>query len=119
MRAGTPGHGIVPDMPIADEDWVIDKFRYSAFLPVSSPLDARLRARGVDTVIITGTMTNVCCESSARDAHMLGYRVLFVADATATHSDRDHNATLRTMAAIFADVRSAAETVALIEAGAG
>ena len=97
-------------------DLVIDKVRYSAFLPISSTLDADLKARGIDTVIITGTVTNVCCESSARDAHMLNYKVFFVSDANAAGTDAEHNATLAVMGLLFADVRRTEELLPLIEA---
>ena len=51
-------------------------------------------ARGIDTLIIVGTATNVCCESTARDAMMLNYKVFFVSDANACRTDEEHNATL-------------------------
>ena len=60
-------------------------------------------------MVITGTLTNVCCESAARDAMMLDYNVVFVSDATAAHSDAAHNATLATMMQVFADVMTTEE----------
>jgi nicotinamidase-related amidase len=54
-------------------------------------------------------VTNVCCESSARDASTLGYRVIMVADANAARRDQDHNATLHTIYRSFGDVRPTAE----------
>jgi len=68
----------------------------------------------VDTLVIAGTLTNCCCESSARDAFMLGYRVLFAADATAAVSDEEHNAALLNLAVMFADVRRTDDIVALL-----
>ena len=59
-------------------------------------------------------MSNVCCESSARDASTLGYRVIFVADANAARRDEDHNATLYTIYRSFGDVRTTGEVVALV-----
>ena len=76
-----------------------------------------LTKRGIDTIVITGTVTNVCCESSARDASTLGYRVIMVADANAARRDRDHNATLYTVYRSFGDVRTTDEVLALIERG--
>ncbi len=64
--------------------------------------------------IVTGTATNVCCESTARDAMMLNYKVAFVSDRTATHSDVEHNATLGNLIANFADVMTTDEIVALL-----
>ena len=97
-------------------DLKVRKRRFGAFVGGASDLDGILRARGIDTVIITGTATNVCCESTARDAMMLNYKVFFVADGNATHTDAEHNATLTAMANIFADVSTTNEVVALIEA---
>jgi ureidoacrylate peracid hydrolase len=114
LRPDAPGHPVHPSLDVAPGDRVIDKYRYSAFLPISSPLDAELREAGIDTVVITGTVTNVCCESSARDAHMLNYDVIFVADATAALSDAAHNATLADMAAYFADVKTTDQVLARI-----
>ena len=87
----------------------------------SSPASRRcpdlLQERGVDTVLVTGAVTNVCCESSARDASTLGYRVVMVADANAARRDQDHNATLHTVYRTFGDVRPTEEVLALIAAG--
>jgi ureidoacrylate peracid hydrolase len=118
LRAGSKGHDIHPSLAPHPQDIVFDKYRYSALVPCSSSLDRWLRDRGIETVIITGVLTNVCCESTARDAHMMGYRVFFIADATATMTDPEHNATLRTMGGYFADVRSAASMIELIGASA-
>jgi ureidoacrylate peracid hydrolase len=116
LEPTSPGHALHPGLEVQPGDLVIDKVRYSAFLPISSTLDADLKARGIDTVIITGTVTNVCCESSARDAHMLNYKVFFVSDANAAGTDAEHNATLAVMGLLFADVRRTEELLPLIEA---
>lgn len=63
-------------------------------------------------MIIVGTLTNVCCESSARDAMMLNYKVVFVSDANAALSDTEHNATLGTILRVFGDVATTDETIA-------
>lgn len=88
--------------------------RCSSGATASSDLHAILAARGIDTIIVTGTATNICCESTARDAMMMDYKVLFVADGNATHTDAEHNATLTVMANGFADVVTTDEMVALI-----
>jgi len=107
-----------PALEIEDGDAVIDKVRFSAFSPGASGLEALLRARGIDTVIVTGTLTNCCCESTARDAMQLNYRVLIAADANAALSDEEHAATLHIMAMVFADLYSVDELVELIRAPA-
>jgi nicotinamidase-related amidase len=102
--------------------WVVpgagEPMAASAFFPGRCPLSGWLTERVVDTVLITGTVTNVCCESSARDASTLGYRVIMVADANAARRDEDHNATLHTIYRSFGDVRPAADVIGLIETGA-
>ena len=85
-------------------DMRIVKRRSSAFTPGASDLHERLHASGRDTVIITGTLTNVCCEATARDAMLMNYDTLFVSDANGARSDEEHNATLVNMMQFFADV---------------
>jgi ureidoacrylate peracid hydrolase len=116
LEPSSPGHVVHPSLEVAPADLVVDKTRFSAFLPISSTLDADLQARGIDTVIITGTVTNICCESSARDAHMLNYKVFFVSDATAAVSDAHHNASLEILGLCFADVRRTEELLSVASA---
>jgi ureidoacrylate peracid hydrolase len=114
LTDGAFGHRIYSQMDIDRADIVLNKHRYSPFLPPSSPLDGMLKDRGIDTLIVTGTLTNCCCESAARDANMLGYKVLFVSDATAAVTDEEQNAALLNLVLMFADVRSTAEILELI-----
>ena len=93
------------------KDSIVDKTRFGAFVPGSSDLHDILQARGIDTLIITGTATNVCCESSARDAMMLDYRAIMLSDATATWTDAEHTGTLDNFLLFFGDVMTAAEAI--------
>jgi len=111
---GSYGHSLWPGLEVLPGDLKVKKTRFGAFVPGSSDLHAILQARNIDTVIITGTATNVCCESTARDAMMMNYKVIFVSDGTATHTDDEHNATLGIMASNFADVMSTNEVVACL-----
>jgi ureidoacrylate peracid hydrolase len=106
-----------PSLEVEQTDLIIEKTRFSAFVPGTCRLDEVLRARGTETVIITGTVTNVCCESTARDAMQRNYNVIFVADGTAALTDAEHNATLGNMTMLFADVMTTAEVATLIEDG--
>ena len=90
---------------------------FSAFIQGSSDLHAVLDQRGIDTVIVTGTLTNVCSLTTALDAMMLNYKVVMVSDANAALSDDAHNAALATVCELFGDVRTTDEVVALLEAG--
>jgi ureidoacrylate peracid hydrolase len=94
---------------IRPEDAQITKKRYSAFIQDSSSLERHLRDRGIDTLLVTGTATNVCCESTARDAMMLNFKVVMVADGLATHTDEEHNATLSNFYGQFGDVQTTDE----------
>jgi isochorismate hydrolase len=97
--------------PRADEK-VIQKTRYSAFF--GTELDASLRQLGVKDLVITGVMTNLCCESTARDAFMRDYRVFFVMDATAATSEDFHLSTLRNLAYGFAVIVEAREILGML-----
>ena len=104
-----------PELAVHEADPIVTKTAASAFLPNRSELPGLPSKRGIDTVVTTGTVTNVCCESSARDASILDYRVITVADANAARRDRDHNATLYTVYRTFGDVRTTDEVLGLIE----
>lgn len=105
-------------LDVGDADLLVEKLAASAFFPGRCDLHARLGERAIETVLITGTVANVCCESTARDASTLGYRVIMVADANAARRDRDLNATLHTIYRTFGDVRPTADVLKLIAAGA-
>jgi len=103
-----------PRLDVAATDHVIEKTRFGAFVPGASDLHALLRRHDVDTLIITGTLSNCCCESTARDAMQMNYKVIFVSDATAALTDAAQVATLENMAMLFADVMTTAEVVAAV-----
>jgi ureidoacrylate peracid hydrolase len=104
MSEGSRGQELWPELDVRAEDEVVRKYRFSAFLPGTCELPYRLRARGFDTVLITGTVTNVCCESSARDAMMSNFKTIMVSDANAAITAEEHNASLVAFYAIFGDV---------------
>lgn len=115
---GSEGHALWPDLDVRPEDLKVRKRRFGAFAPGSSDLHAILEARGIDTLIVTGTASQVCCESTARDAMMMNYKVFFVADGNATFTDKEHNATLSAMAHTFCDVRDTDSILTLLTAQA-
>ena len=104
LSEGTIGHELWPELHVRPEDEIIKKYRYSAFMPGTCDLPDRLRARGCDTVLITGTVTNVCCESSARDANMTNFRTIMVSDGNAALSQEEHNGSLTAFYNTFGDV---------------
>jgi ureidoacrylate peracid hydrolase len=112
---GCHGFELWPELEVQAKDLIVDKTRFGAFVPGSSDLHDILHARGIDTLIITGTATNVCCESTARDAMQMNYRVIFVADGNATNTDAEHNATLYNMVRLFADVMTTEELIGFLQ----
>jgi ureidoacrylate peracid hydrolase len=117
MQPGAPGHAHAAGLAPEAVDLAFDKDRYSAFYPGACALPDALRARGVDTVLIAGTLTNVCCETSARDAMMENFRVVLLADACATRSDAEHMAALVTVALSFGDVQTVDTALGCLAAG--
>ncbi len=103
-----------PQLEVAEQDIMVDKTRFGAFVPGASRLHEVLQERGIDTLIITGTLTNCCCESTARDAMQMNYKIIFVADANAALTDAAHNATLDNMLMLFADVMTTQEVLSAV-----
>jgi ureidoacrylate peracid hydrolase len=104
-----------PELDVRDGDLKVGKGRFAAFVPGTCDLHQILQERGIDTLIVTGTLTNCCCESTARDAMQFNYKVIFVSDGNAALSDAEHNATLNNMCALFADVMSTQEVVGALQ----
>ncbi|GLT45682.1 hypothetical protein SLA2020_194960 [Shorea laevis] len=98
---GSPDSELIPEIgQLAAADEVVEKNTYSAFM--NTDLQERLAEKGVKEVIVTGVTTNVCCETTARDAFVRGFRVFFSTDATASNDAELHEATLKNMAYGFA-----------------
>ena len=97
---GTKDWKFIPEMEIESKDLVLQKKRYSAFF--ETDLEKFLRSKGIKDLIISGVMTNLCCETTARDAFMRDYRVFFLIDGTATGKEDHHLATLKNLGYGFA-----------------
>src|SRR5262252_773797 len=119
MELGQEGHALWSELDVRGEDAQIVKTRFSAFIQGSSDLEAWLRGRGIDTLLIGGTATHVCCESTARDAMMLNFKVVMVHEALATYTDEQHNASLAAFYSSFGDVQTADEAIASLKRGLG
>ena len=111
LTEGSEGHRLYAALDVHSEDLIARKSRFSAFIQGASDLDARLRSRGIENLLFAGTATNMCCESSARDAMMIGYRAVMVHDANAARFDDDHLAGLTSFWQSFGDVRSTDDVV--------
>lgn len=112
LGEGSEGFLLWHEMETDERDLFVHKRRYSAFIRGSSELEEHLRQRSIDTLLIAGTATNVCCESTARDAMMLNFKTIMLADATATFSDEVHNASLASFLSFFGDVMTVDEAIA-------
>jgi ureidoacrylate peracid hydrolase len=103
---GTPESEIHPDLaPIGNEKIVL-KHRYSSFY--NTDLETVLRCLKIEDLVISGVMSNLCCESTARDAYFRDYRVFYLADGTGTINEEMHVASLMNLAFGFARVTTAA-----------
>jgi ureidoacrylate peracid hydrolase len=99
-----PGSQFYPEMDIQDSDYIVIKNRYSCFIPGSSSLERLLRSQRRDNIILAGTKTNICVESTARDGMMIDFHMTVLADATASLTDREHQASLDVLVQEFADI---------------
>ena len=116
LSEGSEGCEFWPGLDMHPEDLRVRKNRFSAFIQGASQLEAILREKGIDTVLITGTVTNVCCESSGRDAMMRDFKAVLVSDGNAARSDEEHLASLSSFIQVFGDVRSCGELMEMLKA---
>ena len=107
-----PGFALYSQLEALPSDIRVKKVKYSAFIQGSSDIDAQLKSRGIERLLIAGTVTNVCCESTARDAMMLDYRVIMLADGNAAITDEEHAASLNSFLGCFGDVMTTNEAIA-------
>ena len=111
---GSLGHKLSDRMDAEEHDLKVVKTRPSAFIQGSSDLESLLRERHRDTLIVTGTLTNACCESSIRDAMALGFHNIIISDGTATRTDIEHNAALTNLFSMVAGVMTTDEALAML-----
>lgn len=102
---GSPQSKVHDDIAPAINEKVVFKHRYSAFY--NTDLETILRCLKIEDLVISGIMTNLCCESTARDAYYRDYKVFFLADATGTINEKMHLASLLNLAFGFAYVTTA------------
>lgn len=107
----TPATEIVDELKPEADDWISTNPKVSAF--ASSDLDERLRAAGIDTVVIFGVATNISVESTGRAAGDLGYRVIVVSDACSAAAQEVHEATLASFG-LLGEVATADEVLAAL-----
>ena len=106
---GSPESEVHDDIAPLPGEKIVFKHRYSAFY--NTDLETILRVLKVEDVVITGIMTNLCCESTARDAYFRDYRVFFPADGTGSVTEEMHLASLLNLAFGFAYVNETADNI--------
>jgi len=110
------------DLEVMPSDIVLKKPRFGAFY--GTDLELILRKRGIDSIIVTGICTNVCCETTAREAAVRDFKVFFTSDGTATSAMHNvsaeelQRATCATFATVFGQVLSVDDVIAKIQAAA-
>jgi len=114
LSPGNPGYKLYPDLDVKDNDKFVTKCRFSPFIVGASDLHDNLQEMGIENLIVAGTATNMCSESTARDAMMLNYKVVMVEDANAARYDDDHLIGLTTFYQSFGDVKTTDATIAMI-----
>jgi len=105
---------VYSELETSDDDIVIIKNRYSALTAGSSSLERVLRSMGIESVLIAGTKTNVCCESTARDAMMMDFKVTMLSDCCAALSDEEHRSALENIIQQFGNVLTSKEALELM-----
>jgi len=103
---------LLSDLHIREEDSIILKSTYSAFHKTN--LEEKLKDKGITDLVIGGAMTNLCCETTARDAFVRDYRVFFLADGTSTVSEDFHLATLKNAAYGFATLIGSDQLISIL-----
>lgn len=107
LLPGTASQDLDPRMTVAADDWVVDKPRFDAFLQTG--LDERLRAAGIDGVVVVGTATNICCESTVRSAMGRDFATWMPHDLVYAPTVDGHVAGLRSVAQSFAEISESAQ----------
>ncbi len=119
---GSPTAELHEALDVAPEDLIVDKTRYGAFH--GTDLARQLHERGIEAVIISGIATNICCETTAREASQHDFRAVFLSDGTATKEMNGvpaaelQRATLASLAMVFAQIATLEEVTEQIRASA-
>ncbi|MEM9181670.1 MAG: cysteine hydrolase [Pseudomonadota bacterium] len=117
LTPGEWGYDICEELDVQEGDIQAWKSRHSAFVPGHGNLHDKLQAAGIENLLIGGTVTNFCCETTGRDAMMLDYRAVMVSDCNAARFPEDHAAGLTTFFQSFGDVYTAAEVTEVLKKG--
>ena len=117
LTPGEWGYEICDELDVLDGDIRAWKTRHSAFVHGHGNLHEKLQEVGIENLLIGGTVTNFCCETTGRDAMMYDYRAVMVSDCNAARFPEDHSAGLTTFFQSFGDVYTSVEVIAVLEKG--
>ncbi len=117
LTPGNWGYEICEELDVRDDDIRAWKTRHSAFIHGHGNLLELLQEAGIENLLVGGTVTNFCCDTTARDAMMYDYRVVMVSDCNAARFPEDHSAGLTTCFQSFGDVYASDEVIAVLEKG--
>jgi ureidoacrylate peracid hydrolase len=109
------GSALWPDLEVEDSDLIVTKNRFSGFCGTDGRLAALLREHSLDTVLITGTVTNVCCESTAREAAMHDFKTIMISDGNASRSEQDDHRAYAAFIDAFGDVRTSVDVIEMLQ----
>ncbi len=112
---GTFEHEVIAELAPAEDELVIDKNTSSALN--STGIEGLLRNMDAETLVLAGMATDMCVETTARDAADRGFNVIVVEDATATFFEHHHRAALSGFARVFGQVWSTAQVLDALDAG--
>jgi isochorismate hydrolase len=110
---GSQEANLLPELDLNPEDHLIPKTTYSAFHQTG--LEENLRKMGLTDLVIGGVMTNLCCETTAREAFVRDFRVFFLADATSTVNETFHLAALKNLGYGFATLLNSDQLIKFFE----
>lgn len=115
LQSNSPqNQAVYTELTVGDDDITIIKNRYSALTPGSSSLERVLRSMGIEHVLIAGTKTNVCCESTARDAMMMDFKVTLLSDCCGALSDEEHRSAMENIIQQFGNVLTRHEALEMM-----
>ncbi|MCP8319180.1 MAG: cysteine hydrolase [Candidatus Methylarchaceae archaeon HK01B] len=119
LRLGSSGAEIHSEIEPKPSEMVVYKHRYDAFYGTN--LDIIIQnikgPKVVDTLMISGVVTNICCESTARSAFLRDYRIVFGSDVTFAMDEESQKATLKTISLAFGRIMSSKEMIEALEKG--
>jgi ureidoacrylate peracid hydrolase len=114
LTKGAESHAIWPELHPHAADTLVEKNRFGGFSGSAGRLERVLRDQNIDSILIAGTVTNVCCETTAREAAMLDFKTVMVTDGNAGRSEDADWRSFGLFLQIFGDALSTEEAIAAI-----